>query len=87
MKRVNRFQKIKENQAKVASMASYSFAIKGITSETEKAFCFLIDHAKKGLVEKWIPKSVIVSETNDSLNIAGWFAAENMITLVDVKSL
>ena len=87
MKRVNIFQKIKENRAKVAALEIYEFPIKGIVSETKEATLFLIDHMKKGLVEKWIPKSVVVNESINTVAVAGWFAAKNMISLVDIKSL
>ena len=87
MKRVNIFQKIKENKAKVAALETYEFAVKGVTAETEEATCFLIDHMKKGLVEKWIPNSVVVSESQNSIAVKGWFAAQHMITLVNIAAL
>lgn len=81
------FAKIKENKSKVAKMVSYTFPIKGIISETEKAICFLINNKKKGLIECWIPKSVIVNEEIDHVSVNGKFVSENMWYLVDIKSL
>jgi DNA-binding response OmpR family regulator len=76
-----------ENKAKVASKESIIFNIKGVLSETDQAVQFLISHPKKGLIESWIPKTVIVREDKDSVSVKGWFVAKEMMKFVNMSLL